>query len=66
LKVRASGCTYHGVAVNVAMDLSPFSWIDPCGFEGLATVDMKTLGVDAPLQDVQLALAHKLIERLKG
>jgi lipoyl(octanoyl) transferase len=66
LKVRASGCTYHGVALNVAMDLSPFSWIDPCGFEGLATVDMKTLGVDAPLQDVQLALAHKLIERLKG
>jgi lipoyl(octanoyl) transferase len=66
LKVRAIGCTYHGVALNVAMDLSPFSWIDPCGFEGLATVDMKTLGVDAPLQDVQLALAHKLIERLKG
>jgi lipoyl(octanoyl) transferase len=66
LKVRANGCTYHGVALNVAMDLTPFSWIRPCGYEGLATVDMKTLGVDIPLRDVQLALAYKLIERLKG
>lgn len=66
LKIRASGCTYHGVSLNVAMDLTPFSWINPCGYEGLATVDMKTLGVDVPLSDVQLALAHKLIERLQG
>lgn len=64
LKIRASGCTYHGVSLNVAMDLSPFSWINPCGYEGLATVDMKMLGVDAALPAVQLALAHKLIERL--
>jgi lipoyl(octanoyl) transferase len=48
------------------MDLTPFSWINPCGYEGLATVDMKTLGVDVPLRDVQLALAYELIERLKG
>lgn len=66
LKVRGNGCTYHGVALNVAMDLTPFSWINPCGYEGLATVDMKTLGVAAPLADVQLALAHKLMELLKG
>jgi len=64
LKIRASGCTYHGVSLNVAMDLSPFSWINPCGYAGLATVDMKMLGVDAALPAVQLALAHKLIECL--
>jgi lipoyl(octanoyl) transferase len=66
LKVRGNGCTYHGVSLNVAMDLTPFSWINPCGYEGLATVDMKTLGVEAPLLDVQLALAYELIQRLKG
>ena len=66
LKIRGNGCTYHGVSLNVAMDLTPFSWINPCGYEGLATVDMKTLGVDVPLREVQLALAYELIERLKG
>jgi lipoyl(octanoyl) transferase len=64
LKIRANGCTYHGVSLNVAMDLQPFSWINPCGFAGLATVDMKTLGVDAPLADVQRALAHHLEQQL--
>lgn len=60
LKVRGNGCTYHGVSLNVAMDLTPFSWINPCGYAGLATVDMRTLGVDAALADVQAALAHEL------
>jgi lipoyl(octanoyl) transferase len=60
LKVRGNGCTYHGVALNVAMDLTPFSWINPCGYEGLPTVDMKTLGADTSLQNVQAALAHNL------
>ncbi len=64
LKVRGNGCTYHGVSLNVAMDLAPFSWINPCGYQGLATVDMKTVGVDAPLRDVQLALAHNLTDLL--
>lgn len=64
LKVRGNGCTYHGVSLNVEMDLEPFSWINPCGYQGLATVDMKTVGVQAPLRDVQLALAHNLIDLL--
>jgi lipoyl(octanoyl) transferase len=38
----ARGCTYHGVALNVAMDLEPFSRIDPCGIAGLAVTDMAT------------------------
>ena len=60
LKIRGNGCTYHGVALNVAMDLTPFSWINPCVYEGLTTIDMKTLGVDVTLQDAQSVLAHKL------
>lgn len=64
LKIRGSGCTYHGVSLNVAMDLQPFSWINPCGYAGMATVDMQTLGADAPLADVQQALAHHLEQQL--
>ena len=64
LKVRGNGCTYHGVSLNVAMDLSPFTWINPCGYSGLATVDMKTMGVDVPLADVQQALASALVQHL--
>lgn len=60
LKVRANGCTYHGVSLNVAMDLQPFSWINPCGYEGLATIDMRTLQVQVPLEQVQTALAQRL------
>jgi len=64
LKIRGSGCTYHGVSLNVAMDLAPFSWINPCGYAGMATVDMKSVGASAPLREVQLALANNLSELL--
>ncbi len=64
LKIRGSGCTYHGVSLNVAMDLQPFSWINPCGYADMATVDMNTLGVDAPLADVQQRLAQELKKQL--
>ena len=66
LKVRVNGCTYHGLSLNVAMDLTPFSWIHPCGYEGLATVDMQSLGVDVDVEKVQTALADNLIQQLKG
>jgi lipoyl(octanoyl) transferase len=66
LKIRGNGCTYHGVALNVAMDLTPFTWINPCGYEGLATVDMQTLGVHAAFAEVQQALATSLIQHLQG
>lgn len=64
LKIRASGCTYHGVSLNVAMDLQPFAWINPCGYAGMATVDMKTLGATAALDSVQQTLAHHLEKQL--
>ena len=64
LKVRGNGCTYHGVSLNVAMDLAPFSWINPCGYAGLATVDMRSMGVAVPLAEVQQALARELVRQL--
>ena len=53
-------CTYHGVALNVAMDLEPFSRINPCGYAGLQTVDLATLGVSASWEDVTPVIAAKL------
>ena len=46
LKVR-NGCTYHGVALNVDMDLSPFAAIDPCGYAGLKVTQTRALGIEA-------------------
>jgi lipoyl(octanoyl) transferase len=46
------------------MDLAPFSRIDPCGYAGLRTVDLRSLGVDAGWQDVAEALARHLHRRL--
>ena len=66
LKIRASGCTYHGVSLNVAMDLEAFSWINPCGYPGLQTIDMRTLGVDATLTDAQQTLAQQLDKQLRA
>ena len=57
-------CTYHGVALNVAMDLEPFSRINPCGYAGLATADLRSVGVNANLADVGDVLAQKLVAYL--
>ncbi|MBF8178542.1 MAG: lipoyl(octanoyl) transferase LipB [Burkholderiaceae bacterium] len=64
LKIRGNGCTYHGVSLNVAMDLTPFTWINPCGYEDLATIDMQSLGAQATLSEVQNALADRLSKSL--
>ena len=52
--------TYHGVSLNVAMDLSPFTRINPCGYAGLATVDLATLGVPADWATVAAQLGDRL------
>lgn len=57
-------CTYHGVSLNVAMDLSPFGRINPCGYSGLATVDLASLGVDVAPDEVAGVLAGQLVSRL--
>jgi lipoyl(octanoyl) transferase len=57
-------CTYHGVALNVAMDLQPFDGIDPCGYEGLKTVDLSTIGVQVSWGEVADVLAARLANHL--
>ncbi|HEY9239624.1 MAG TPA: lipoyl(octanoyl) transferase LipB [Burkholderiaceae bacterium] len=58
-------CTYHGVALNVAMDLRPFAGIDPCGFAGLRTVDLSTIGVPATTGEVAGILGRQLANGLR-
>jgi len=57
-------CTYHGVALNVAMDLRPFDGINPCGYAGLQTVDLSTIGVQVSWDEVAEVLADKLAKHL--
>jgi lipoyl(octanoyl) transferase len=59
-------CTYHGVALNVAMDLEPFSRINPCGYVGLQTTDLAQLGVQASWQEAADVLAGKLCSYLEA
>jgi lipoyl(octanoyl) transferase len=59
-------CTYHGVALNVAMDLEPYSRINPCGYEGLRTVDLASLGVAVPWGVVADSLSVHLGRVLSG
>lgn len=53
-------CTYHGVALNVAMDLQPFQRINPCGYTGLQTVDLSTIGVAVSWDEAAHVLSQKL------
>jgi lipoyl(octanoyl) transferase len=53
-------CSYHGVALNVAMDLEPFSRIDPCGYAGLRTVDLSTIGAEVAWDDAARSLEQQL------
>ena len=60
LKVSKS-CSYHGLALNVATDLDAFARIHPCGYEGLRTVNMQTLGI----KDNTVMISKKLLEHLQ-
>lgn len=63
LRVRRGGC-YHGVALNVDMDLAPFLAIDPCGYPGLAVTQTRDLGIKASADDLGKRLAAELIRLL--
>ena len=56
---------YHGLALNVGMDLRPFDRIDPCGYPGLRTVDLSTIGVSASVADVTELLGAHLANGLR-
>ena len=57
----SKGKTYHGISINVDMDLTPFSYINPCGYEGLKVTQIKDLNNKANIKDVE-RLAIKLLE----
>jgi lipoyl(octanoyl) transferase len=63
LKVRKNYC-YHGIALNVDMDLTPFSYINPCGYKGLQVTQTKDLGIADGLEILSIKLADQLQEKL--
>ena len=64
LRVRR-GCSFHGLALNVAMDLSPFLRINPCGYQGLAMTQMQDVLRNPPdMQDVQQQLVSQFAQKL--
>jgi lipoyl(octanoyl) transferase len=63
LRVR-NGCTYHGLSVNVAMNLSPFADIDPCGYPGLAVTQLADFAVVRTVDEAGAELAPRLVSRL--
>ena len=60
----ANHSTYHGLALNVDMDLEPFQRIDPCGYPGLAVAQMKDQGVSDSMERIGARLAAQLLSRL--
>ncbi len=63
LRVR-HGCSYHGLSLNVNMDLEPFSRINPCGYPGLSVTHLIELGLDTDIPGIGLELSHHLARRL--
>lgn len=52
LRVKQGAC-YHGLSINISMDLTPFSFINPCGYQGMEVIDLKSLGYDMTMSQAQ-------------
>jgi len=63
LKIK-NGCCYHGLALNVDMDLAPFSNINPCGYAGMRVTQVCELGIAVPINELQAELAQNLTHGL--
>lgn len=63
LRVK-QGCTYHGLALNLDMDLAPFAAINPCGYAGMRVTQCRDLGIAMPLQEAESALSQILLTRI--
>ena len=63
LRVR-NGCCYHGLSLNVDMDLAPFEIINPCGYPGLAVTQLRSLGICEPYEAVAEKLLHHLAAQI--
>jgi lipoyl(octanoyl) transferase len=64
LKIK-HGCCYHGIALNVDMDLAPFCFINPCGYAGLRVTQARDVGVSVPLIKLEQQLALNLVMLLQ-
>jgi len=65
LRIR-NGCSYHGLSLNVDMDLAPFRAIDPCGYPGLEVTRLRDLGVAEPSEQAGERLVQQLLRNLAG
>jgi len=63
LRIR-KGRSFHGLALNVNMDMTPFERINPCGLAGISMTQLKDLGVNESLENIQTALTGHLMKRL--
>ena len=59
-----NGCSYHGLAFNVDMDLSPFLAIDPCGYQGLQVTQLRDLGIQLPQDEIADRLLRHIMQQL--
>jgi lipoyl(octanoyl) transferase len=64
IRVR-QGRAYHGLSLNVDMDLSPFGAIEPCGYPGLAVTQLRDLGIAGTVESIGEELAHLLVKRIE-
>ncbi|MEZ5582320.1 MAG: lipoyl(octanoyl) transferase LipB [Candidatus Competibacteraceae bacterium] len=63
LRIRR-GCSYHGLSLNVAMDLRPFARINPCGYPGLRVTQLRDLGIQAGMDEIREQVLMRLAARL--
>jgi lipoyl(octanoyl) transferase len=63
LKIKQS-CCYHGLSFNIDMDLTPYDFINPCGYTGLRVTQLKDFGVSSPIDELQAQLARNLVNGL--
>ncbi|STR45690.1 lipoyl(octanoyl) transferase [Iodobacter fluviatilis] len=65
LRIR-KGCSYHGLALNVNMDLTPFDWINPCGYAGMRVTQLSDFASDATSAAIAGKLAEKIAFQIKS
>ncbi len=65
LRIRR-GCSYHGLSLNVDMDLEPFERINPCGYPGLEVIQTRSLGLDWTVEQAMQKMSRVLFEMIKS
>jgi len=65
LRIR-KGCSFHGLSLNIDMDLTPFSMIDPCGYRDMEVTQLRNLGIDASTEAITGQLQNHLERLLKN